>query len=185
MSTHRRSFLVMGGAMVAVAVPGCTDSQNSDKIPDDGDGLNIENTEPDADNDGVPDSEDDFPNDPNRSAEETNSGLLDIAEDEWVEWDLEFREETHVEYEMVVRDGPAIDVFLFDEVEYEHYEAEERAKYYSEVSDLDTVQAEGSGWLESGNYRLVADNTNYGEAAPPTNLSDDVAEVEYTLSLSR
>jgi hypothetical protein len=153
--------------------------ENNDDLENNDDG------QPDRDEDGVPDSEDDYPDDPDRSAGETNQGRIDVNEDEWYQWKLSYEEETHIEYEMLVRKGPSIDVVLFSEEEYTHYENDERAQYYSNLSDLDTIDGTASGWVETGDYRLVIDNTNWGEAVPPTNLDDDVAEVEYTITASR
>lgn len=177
----RRTFFT-GVSIVAVA--GCTTADSpSNGGGEGGDIADIGKS--DADDDGVPDSEDEYPNDANRSSGDTKSGTGQIGEDQWLTWNLDFTEQTHLEYEMLVRDGPSVDVFLFDENEYEYYSNQERAKYYSALSDLDTIQPEGRGWLESGDYVLVIDNTNYGEAQPPTNFDDDVAKVEYELTVSR
>jgi hypothetical protein len=170
-----------------MTLAGCSGGGDTDSGQGDADRAETveADTEPDADNDGVPDSDDDYPNDPERSAGKTSRGNLDVAEDEWSSWTFEFSEPTHIEYEMVVRDGPSVDVILFGDREYEYFENQDRAKYYSGLSDLDTTRGLASGWVEAGDYVLVVDNTEWGEAAPPTNLDDDVAEVEYTLTLSR
>lgn len=169
-----------------MAVSGCLSSETDDS--DNSAGNNAyseEEKEPDSDNDGIPDHQDDYPNDPTRSVKNSNSGYIDVQEDEWYRWELDFDTKTHIEYETIVRDGPSIDVILFDESEYRHYEMENRAKFYSGLSDLNTSRGRARGWVEPGNYRLVVDNTNWGEAKPPSNFNDDVAEVEYSLTFSR
>lgn len=108
-----------------------------------------------------------------------------MNEDEWYQWQFDWDEETYIEYEIIVRSGPSIDVTLFGEEEYSYYQNQERAEYYAGVSDLDTVDATASGWVGTGNYRLVIDNTSWGEAEPPTNLNNDVAEVDYSFTVSR
>lgn len=184
MTINRRSILVAGGGVVTTAVAGCIGNNSSTDDVSGGD-SDSGGGESDRDDDGVPDSEDAYPDDPDRSAKDTSTGRIDVNEDEWYQWSLEWESETHLEYEMLVRDGPSIDLILFDESEYSYYENEERASYYTTLSDLDTVEARAGGWLEAGEYRLVVDNTNYGEAAPPTDFDDNVAEIEYTITISR
>lgn len=189
MESKRRAFLITGVGVLGTAFTGCLSSGGGvgDQVNDGGGGGGVDerDTPPDADNDGVPDSADDYPNDPDRTVGETNRGAIDVAEDEWYRWSFDYSEETHIEYEILVRDGPVVDVILFDENEYTYYENGDRAKYYSGLSDLNTTNAMASGWVGAGSYRLVVDNTNYGDARPPTNFDDDVAEIEYTLTVSR
>ncbi|MEF8800157.1 MAG: hypothetical protein V5A38_01960 [Halolamina sp.] len=136
----------------------------------------------DADGDGVPDTEDDFPENSTYSVE---AELIDderrIPEQEWARWSFDFLGETEISYEFTVRDGPAIDVLLFKADEYEHYANRDGARYLTATSVLDAADGSNTGTINPGIHYFVLDNTTWGDAAPSTNVDDDVATVEITL----
>jgi len=99
-----------------------------------------------------------------------------VLEDEFkhITWELE--ESWEIEYEFIVRDGPAVDVFIVADSEFEHFRQGERFKYYGET--LDSGGGSDTVTLEPGSYHMVIDNSELVKAQPPSNLDDDPAEVE-------
>ncbi|WP_380679169.1 hypothetical protein [Salinigranum sp. GCM10025319] len=140
---------------------------------------------PDADYDGVPDRRDEYPNDSERSRLlDEMDRLVKVQEDEHRGWTLDLPESAFIEYEAIVRDGPSVDIIVFPSDEYSHYQSGNRASYYSAVSRLDTNFAQVKGALSAGEYAIVIDNTRWGEAYPPTNFDDDIADVEIQIEIS-
>jgi hypothetical protein len=169
----------MGGATVATALAGCSGGGST------GGGESTPTDEPDRDNDGVPDARDDFPNDSSLSAVvSTEDDTRQIEEDEWWWYELELPEDGQLSYEFIVRDGPEIDVIVVEESEYSYFEEGERYEYLTDPSALDTAGEEVSSALSSGEYRMIFDNTSRGEADPPSNLSNDVIEVDFNYTLA-
>jgi hypothetical protein len=171
--------------VLAIGIAGCSTGGNRSDNSDGGDVD--ENTErPDSDNDGIPDIRDDYPNDPDRSQRiRSVSDTRNLEEDQWRYYTINFSEPGILEYDFIVRDGPAIDVIMMDESEYQYFENEERWEYYTDLSALDTTGDEVRGRIGSGTYRLIFDNSNQGEAAPPSNFSNDVVSVEFTIEASQ
>lgn len=187
MNPSRRTVL-KATPILAVGIAGCSTGGDGNDDADDGGGNNVnENTErPDSDNDGVPDVQDDYPNDPDRSQQlRSISDTRNLEEDQWRYYTLNFSQTGFLEYDFIVRDGPAIDAILMDESEYQYFENEERWEYYTELSALDSTGDDIRGRVSSGTYRLIFDNSNQGEAAPPSNFSNDVVSVEFTLETSQ
>lgn len=187
MGASRRTFLKTAPALVA-GIAGCSTNGDSNDDGNDGGSNDVnENTErPDRDNDGVPDIQDDYPNDADRSQQlRSVSDTRNIEEDHWRYYTIEFSQTGTIEYDFIVRDGPAIDVILMDESEYQYFENEERWQYYTELSAMDSTGDNVSGQVSAGTYRLIFDNSNQGEAAPPSNFSNDVVSVEFTLEISQ
>lgn len=75
-------------------------------------------------------------------------------------------------------------MIVIDESEYEYFQGDERAEYYPDFSSLDSVGSTVQTEIPSGDYRVILDNSDRGEASPPTNFSNDVVEVEFTLETS-
>lgn len=184
MPVSRRTILKTSPALV-VGLAGCSGSR--DEGGDSGSNDVSQDDEPlDSDNDGVPDVRDDYPNDSFRSERlYSTSDTRNIQEDEWYYYNLSFSQSGTVEYDFVVREGPAIDVIVMDESEYQYFGGEQRWEYYPGVSALDSTGENVSGSVSSGSYRLIFDNSSEGNAAPPANFSNDVATVEFTLETSQ
>lgn len=175
---------VLGAAGVTL-LAGCSSSGDDSDDPQNNVGGGPADEEetptprPDSDGDGVPDAEDDLPNDPDFSVEsEIISDERNIPEDEWYYWTYEFDGETELSYQFTVREGPAIDAILTSESEYQHLKDGERFRYATEGSVLDSAGGEATITPPEGTYYIVLDNSNLGEAVPPTNLDDDIASVE-------
>jgi len=119
---------------------------------------------------------------------DSKTGYVDVHEDECYSWKLTisgaYSTDCKLEYTIVVRDGPAIDVFVMDEDEYYHYINGETFLFYTAASVENTYYASISWYIPGdGTYYIVVDNTDAGEAQPPWNGVDDVARVEYDISV--
>lgn len=185
MNCSRRALLRTTPAVV-VGLAGCSGGGSDDSGSENIDVGDQQTERPDSDNDGVPDLRDDYPNDSTRSQRVTTiSDERNIEEDGYYYYSINFAQSTTIEYEFVVRQGTEIDVILFDESEFSHYENGERSRYYTGLSALNSVGDSATGQVGTGSYRLVFDNTNYGEAAPPTNFDNDVVNVEFSIEAYR
>lgn len=186
-SQSRRRILQLSAAGL-VGLAGCTsggsdDSGNNNRNSNPNDNGGEEPTErPDVDNDGVPDIEDDFPNDSDLSRQlSSTSDTRKIEEDEWRYYELEFSSTGQIYYDFIVREGPEIDVILMEKSEYTYFESEQRAEYFPDLSALDSAGETVEGKVNPGSYYLVFDNSPNGEAAPPTNFSNDIVTVEFEI----
>jgi len=114
------------------------------------------------------------------------SGSRDVHEGYYLYWHFTVSgaSEPKLEYTIVVSDGPAIDVFVMTEEGYYHYRNGESFLYYTAASVQNTYYASISWYIPGdGTYYIVVDNTDAGEAQPPWNGVDDVANVEYDIAL--
>jgi len=184
MRTPRRRLIKTVPA-VAIGIAGCLSGDNEDSETNDN--YNNKNTErPDSDRDDVPDINDDYSNDPSRSEQlRSISDTRNLEEDTWWYYTLNFTRTGAVEYDFIVRDGPAIDVILLDRSEYKYFEGDGRYQYYTGISVLDSTGDNISGQVSAGTYRLIFDNSNRGSATPPTNFSNDVISVEFSVNTSQ
>jgi hypothetical protein len=101
-----------------------------------------------------------------------------IEEDAYKGFSFEVEQESTVEWDAIVRSEYAVDVIVMERGELDAYEARDRFEYVTSASRLDTVGDEVSVTIAAGEYALVVDNSDVGEAEPPTNFDDDLAEVE-------
>jgi len=106
-----------------------------------------------------------------------------IEEDQYLSYSFELNRSADVDIRATVRDGPRVDIFVTSPEEFSHFEEGERFRYNSELSQMDTAGYDASlEDMPEGEYVLVVDNTEMGEAAPPTNFDDDNARVEVELT---
>lgn len=114
----------------------------------------------------------------------TESGTATINEDEYHTWKISMPNEGKLSYEINVTNGLPIDVFLYDEENYNNYYRGVAPYYHkTEGTDLFTTHAIREVSLSSGTYYLVADNTDKGLAIP--DWDDDVnntATIDYTIT---
>jgi len=123
--------------------------------------------------------------DPNNQEDEPRELISDsivTEEDEYYTWDLTINSAGTFQHDVIVRDGPNIDFIVFEPSEFEAYENQERARYLSGPSKMDMANYQGSAEYPEGEYKVVVDNTDWGEAAPPSNLDNDPVEVEITIT---
>lgn len=159
---QRRKFLACSvGCITAIA--GCAVLESEDDESDNGDSSGTGGSDGSS----------------NSGSTTTREQLTDdrhsVNEDEWYRIAFDLNRQATLEYEFFVRDGPAIDVFVMNDLEYEEYQAGNRFQVFS--SDNGTSGSD-SVTLGEGTYRLVIDNTGAGSESPPTNFDDDVADVE-------
>lgn len=148
----RRTFLVSGGAVASVLLAGCS---SDDSSPGGGDSQ--------AEGD---------------SWQEILDSRDSVNEDGYQSWSWETDSSVELRWEFTVRSGPAIEVFMMESTEFDEYQAGNR--FYA-VNDSSGTSGSDTFSVEGGNYRFVIDNSNAGEVSPPSNLDDDVAEVELTI----
>lgn len=184
MNSFRRREVLQLSALGLGALAGCSTSSTSEEPNNN---QNQDTEEPrDSDNDGVPDARDEFPRDPNLSRIlQSTSDTRNIEEDHWRYYEIDLSSTGQVSYDFIVRDGPAIDVIFMDESEFSYFQNGERWQYYRELSALDSTGDDLEALVESGSYYLIFDNSPAGEAAPPTNFSNDVVSVEFNLEVAQ
>lgn len=150
----RRSLLAVAGVGVGTLLSGCLASTPSDSSGG-GNGLTTEVIVDDNDS---------------------------VEEDAWRNYQFRLNREATVSVETTVRRGPAMDFYMMNPEEYRNFDNGNRFRFVSALSRGDTTGYSGEGRLPSGEYVLVADNSNRGEAAPPTNFSDDVATFDVRIT---
>lgn len=189
MDRYSRRRILGLSAVSLVGLSGCTGSDDTDNEGGSGDENNEPmegNTErPDADGDGIPDSQDDYPHDSDLSQKQTNSDSRKLEEDEWRYYELDFSSTGFLRYDFIVRDGPEIDVIFIEESEYSHFDEGERYEYKPALSAMNSTGEEVSGKIPEGSYCLIFDNSDRGEASPPTNFSNDVVTVEFDMEVGQ
>jgi len=109
--------------------------------------------------------------------------MYTVQEDAYKGREFEFPSEGRIEYSATVRTGPAVDFYVMEQSEVTYLANQERFQYIEKASQPDATGAEVTADLPSGNYSMVIDNTNAGEAQPPTNFDDDIAEVDFSMTL--
>lgn len=101
------------------------------------------------------------------------------------EWSIDApaaaEDELSLEYEVVVRDGPAIDVFVMKPDEFSFYRNGQNALYLTEPSTLNTSFTRRTVALEPGSYVFVLDNTYDGKANPNGPTDTATVSVSYEL----
>lgn len=86
-----------------------------------------------------------------------------------------------LEYELTVKSGPSVDVYLLGMSELEAYKEPKEFEYIDGGSMLDTQGGTTAVVLPGKIYTIVVDNTRIGPAAPPS--EDAAADVELTAQL--
>ena len=81
-----------------------------------------------------------------------------------------------------VINGIPVDVFLFDEENFELYRNNESYEFILEGSRLNTSSVDITITLEVGTYFLVVDNTEAGEASPSLNNSSNNVTFTYNIN---
>jgi len=147
------------------ATAGCLNSSSSD---DDGDG-----------NGGNGDS----PEDGGMEQIDSLDKTWEVHEDAYQGQRFEFESNGKIEYEGIVRSGPAVDFYVMEDKEVDHFESEERFKYITPASEPDSTSAEITADFSAGTYAIVVDNSEMGKAEPPADAKDNVAKVEVSFKM--
>ncbi|AQL44720.1 hypothetical protein BV210_18380 (plasmid) [Halorientalis sp. IM1011] len=92
------------------------------------------------------------------------------------------RDTVSLEYQVTVRNGPAIDVYLMEQREFEHYRNGDNFLYKEPYSAENTKYADASGLLDVQNYVFLLDHSSAGVAGPKLADSQDAdVTVEFTI----
>lgn len=178
---ERRRFLTAVGTTATVALAGCS-GDSSDENPETEDTTPT----PTPDEESTPDEEDAVDDieeavDQQDVTETLIEDTATVPEDEYRTFSISLSEQSELELRTTVRDGPAVDIIMVQQSEFDAYSSGERFRFFDEFSQLDTVGDMTSGPFDAGDYVVVIDNTDAVEAAPPTNYDDDIARVEVAL----
>lgn len=101
-----------------------------------------------------------------------------IQEDQYIRWAIDIDEAATIDYTVNVVDGSNIDVVLMDDTSLDEFKNGQEYRYYPDVSAMDTSYASREGRVDAGNYLIIIDNSNLGEAKPPTDFEDSIVTVE-------
>lgn len=119
---------------------------------------------------------------PNRRSVDTTFRL---EENEYEDYTIEVTGQTTLQYDLIVRRGPAVDVILFTEEEYRAFQRRYRARYASEVSRFHRTNIRDNRiTITPGTYRLVVNNTDWSRAVPSPDEPFDVLEDECIVDFS-
>lgn len=112
-----------------------------------------------------------------------------VDADGYLSWTVDLRSEVDqdrdtvsLEYQVTVRNGPAIDVYLLEQREFEHYRNGDNFLYKEQYSVENTKYADASGLLDVQNYVFLLDHSSAGVAAPNISASQD-ADVTVDLTI--
>lgn len=172
----RRGFLaVMGTSSIAIA--GCSDLGEGDSEEDSGTnqpaGTQSDGTNTNPNSDSTGDS---------TRTETVVDTTRNIQEDEWYRVTFTANSSALYEARMTVRDGPSVDFYVTSQEELTAFENGDRFRYNRDLSMPDSIGGTASAELPAGDLAFIVDNSNQGEAAPPTNAVNDVATVEITVT---
>lgn len=102
-----------------------------------------------------------------------------LEEDTYQDYTIEANERIVLNYDLIVRRGPAVDVVLFTEEEYRAFQSEYRARYLGEASQFhQTNITDNRVTVSPGTYRLVVNNTAWSRAVPSPGEPYDAIEGE-------
>jgi len=167
MVSTRRQFIAGGSVVLTTALAGCSSDSSHGENRD----SDAEDAADGGDDQGEPVSPD---------GEEITEKSVEIEEDQYHYSEFDLNRTATVEYRFTVRSGPDIDVFVTNEEEFGHYEDGERFRTYED--SMDTTSGSGSADLGEGHYYVVVDNTSAGVAEPPSNMDNDVIEVDIEIT---
>lgn len=130
---------------------------------------------------------------PGSSSKVLVSDAVTINEDAYKGASFTLNRNADVKTSVKILDGPAIEAYLVSEREYNAWVAitqgqqftDAELRYYSELSISPVATQHESKWvrLEQGTYYFILENTDFGSTLPPINFKDDVAFVEYSISV--
>jgi hypothetical protein len=108
-----------------------------------------------------------------------------LEENEYEDYTIEATGQTTLQYDLIVRRGPAVDVILFSEEEYRAFQRRYRARYAGEVSRFHRTNIRDNRiTITPGTYRLVVNNTDWSRAVPSPDEPFDVLEDECIVDFS-
>ncbi len=113
--------------------------------------------------------------------ENTQARVRTIGDDNYLSKEIVFTEgeKLHISLEVDVIDGPNVDIYVMDEMNFNDFKYDNPYNYISKLSREGTSywQAEGN-ISQHDTYYFVIDNTDRGEASPPWHVDRSVT-VDY------
>lgn len=94
----------------------------------------------------------------------TKRGTKTLNEGEFLSWKISLSDCRKLSYQIRALGGPLIDVFLFNETNYNNYRTNRDFEYDFNGSELRTTRVYKQVILNPGTYYLVVDYTNLGSA---------------------
>ena len=111
---------------------------------------------------------------------------VEVNEDTYISRTVEIEDTSTVTVECNVTEGPVIDIVTLDADGFALWEAKKPA----EATPVSKLSASGQkenlllGTLPKGTFHVIVDNTNYGGAAPPTNMKTDKTTVTLKITVA-
>ena len=106
---------------------------------------------------------------------------------------FEINRNTEIKISAELKSGPSVELLLMDNNNYNKWETEVtngqfsnvQISYFPESSISPLASTYETQWMpiSKGIYALVIENTDFGNTAPPINLVDDSALIEYKILL--
>lgn len=106
-------------------------------------------------------------------------GSAGIDEDQYLRFGYSAEAPTTLHFEVSVSSGPNADFLVMDALNSQQFSGGHASMYVVDCSQLPFNNASGSCRLDAGEWHLIIDNTDYGEAIPPINGVNDPAYVTY------
>ena len=105
--------------------------------------------------------------------------------------EITFKWDSKVELTLELEKGPPVDLFFADEANFakleESFENRDLAPEYELVEELSLQGFSGkrtlSAQLPAGTYGLLIENTDFGDTAPPVNVSNDTAIIRLVMEI--
>lgn len=107
-----------------------------------------------------------------------------LNEDQYVAIPIILMEGAVVDIKVRVISGPDIDVILIRQSDLANFRNELSYTYNQGGSDFTTQSFSGTLYLEQGNYYLILDNSDLGQAKPAWNGINDVVSVSYEYTIN-
>jgi hypothetical protein len=113
-----------------------------------------------------------------------------IKRNEWAGASFKLEDSTEVQVSTTLTSGPAIDVFVLSEADFNKWNTVVSKGQVTDASSFEPYDELGlvglsasftSPWilLPEGTYYLVLDNTPFGGTSPPASRRDDIATVDF------
>ncbi len=93
---------------------------------------------------------------------------IEIPAGEHKAYQFSFPDGGALKYEFTVTSGPAIDVLMIREGEFNYFEQGYQVNYNSAHTVQDNMEGSSSADISEGSYYLTFDNSEMGRAQPPT-----------------
>ena len=109
---------------------------------------------------------------------------IEIPTGEFKEYMLEFPNGGALKYNFTVTSGPAIDVLMIRDGEFDYFKQGYQVNYNSAHTVQESTEESSSAGISAGTYYLAFDNSEMGRAQPPTPEPTATATSEPTDSMS-